>query len=77
MLRSEVGAALHAFERRELTVDGLLSVLGGVESRMRGSHDPLHGLIHELYSSIDEAADLEGEEERSAILRAAEKFRSS
>ena len=69
--------ALHAFERGDLTSDALLSVLGDVESRMRGSHDPLHGQIHDLYNSIDEAADLGEDELRAAILVAVERFRRS
>lgn len=75
LLRSEVAQALQDFERGVVDTDGLLFRLGNVESRMRGSHDPLHTQIHDLYDSIDEAADLGEDEERTAILAAIEKFR--
>jgi hypothetical protein len=74
LLRSEIAQALHGFERGDLDKEGLVSVLGDVESRMRGSHDPLHGQIRDLYNSIDEAADLDEDEERAAILAAVRRF---
>ncbi|HEX3297318.1 MAG TPA: hypothetical protein VHR85_10940 [Nocardioides sp.] len=66
---------LEAYLAGRLAVNRLLPVLRRAEARMRGTMEPVHCALRELYVSVDEAADaVDPELERRAVVEAAEEF---